>query len=163
MSLGINYLPWQPVWRRHWTWECKKKKKGTVKINCPTRRKEEYSPLRAELVYSTIDKYNFNSSYMHDIVCAQKWTSVERAIDFPTATVEHLSFPASTACNRRPQVFLCPQQSILLRIEPVCLGISATQTCILPCFSKKKKRSFHYNNNSNKRRKKNLCLKTWPI
>lgn len=64
-------------------------------------------------------------------------------------------FPASTACNRRPQVFLYPQQSIVLRIEPVCLGISDTQTCILPCFSKKKKRrSFHYNNNSNKRRKK---------
>lgn len=48
-------------------------------------------------------------------------------------------FPASTACNRRPQVFLYPQQSIVL-IEPVCLGISGTQTCILPCFSKKKKR-----------------------
>lgn len=49
-------------------------------------------------------------------------------------------FPASTACNRRPQVFLYPQQSIVLRIEPVCLGISGTQTCILPCFSKKKEK-----------------------
>lgn len=57
---------------------------------------------------------NFNFSYMHDIVCAQKWTSAEKVIDFPSAAAQHLLFPASTACNMRPQVFLYPQQSILL-------------------------------------------------
>lgn len=71
---------------------------------------------------------NFKFSYMHDIVCAQKWTSMEKTIDFPTAAAEHLLFPASTACNMRPQVFLYPQQSILLSHgrDRACL-----RTCLL--------------------------------
>lgn len=69
------------------------------------------------LQYITLNVY-FSKDRYCICLCAQKWSLAVEAIDFLTASVYHLPFPAGTACNMRPQVFLYPQQSILLSRTP---------------------------------------------